>query len=274
MTRVGPALSSIHAAVVVPAYNAAPAIESVLEAIPAVIRTIVVVDDGSTDDTAARVERFARTAARVVLIRHDRNRGVGAAMITGFTLAIEMGAEVVAKVDGDGQMPTHLLPALFAPLLSGEADYVKGDRFRDREAIRAMPPVRRFGNLALSFLAKAATGYWNCFDPTNGFVAIRADVFARMPLDRIDHGYFFEISMLSNLYLLGGVVKEIATPARYAGEVSHLSIPRVIVEFPGRLFFVFLRRLRLGRTAPRLPINGGALAPKETEPSAGQPAEG
>ena len=260
--------SSVHAAVVVPAYNAGPAIERVLETIPDLIGTIIVVDDGSTDATAARVERFAQTNPRVVLVRHDRNRGVGAAMITGFTLAVEMGADVIAKVDGDGQMPIELLPALIAPLVSGEADYVKGDRFRDRVAIRAMPPIRRFGNLALSFIAKVATGYWNCFDPTNGFVAIRADVLQQMPLDRIDHGYFFEISMLSNLYLLGAVVKEIPTPARYAGEVSHLSIPRVIAEFPGRLFFVFMRRLRLARSAPRSPINGGALEPEELEPSA------
>jgi glycosyltransferase involved in cell wall biosynthesis len=252
-------METVHAAVVVPAYNAGPAIERVLAAIPPVIRTIIVVDDGSTDGTDARVEQLARKDPRVVLARHYDNRGVGAAMITGFTIAMEMRADVIAKVDGDGQMPIELLPDLIAPLVTGEADYVKGNRFRDRVAIRAMPPVRRFGNLALSFLAKVATGYWNCFDPTNGFVAIRADVLARMPVDRVDRGYFFEISMLSNLYLLGAVVKEIATPARYAGEVSHLSIPRVMAEFPGRLFLVFMRRLWRRRPAPRTPINGGAL---------------
>ncbi len=108
-----------------------------------------------------------------------------------------------------------------------------------------MPLVRRIGNVVLSFLAKAATGYWQCFDPTNGFVAIRADVLSQLPLDRIDPGYFFETSMLGHLYILGAVVKEIAMPARYEGETSSLSIARVVRQFPGRLLWSLARRLFL-----------------------------
>ena len=237
--------SGAHAAVVIPAYNVGKFIEAVLAEIPPMIRTVIVVDDGSDDDTAAVVEKSARRDDRIILLRHAANRGVGGAMTTGFAKALEIGADVVVKVDGDGQMPLALLPKLIGPLITGEADYVKGNRFRDLQAIRTMPPVRRFGNIALSFLAKAATGYWNCFDPTNGFVAIRADVLAMLPLDRIDRGYFFETSMLSNLYLLGAVVKEVPMPARYGGEVSSLSIPRVFVQFPGRLLSSLWRRLIL-----------------------------
>ncbi len=105
-----------------------------------------------------------------------------------------------------------------------------------------MPLIRRIGNMGLAFLAKAATGYWNLFDPTNGFLAIRGEMLAQLPLDQIDHGYFFETSMLANLYLLGAVVQDVPMPARYKGEVSSLLIHRVLFEFPPKLFVTLCRR--------------------------------
>jgi glycosyltransferase involved in cell wall biosynthesis len=235
----------IHVAAVVPAFNVGDEIASVLRSMPPVVRTIVVVDDASSDGTAAIVERCAAVDRRVILVRHERNRGVGGAMITGFRTAIDAGADIAVKVDGDGQMPLWLIPQLVQPLIDGSADYTKGNRFRDFEALRRMPPVRRFGNVALSFLAKAATGYWKCFDPTNGFIAIRADVLSQVPLQKIDPTYFFETSMLAQLYLISAVVKEIPMPARYAGEQSSLSISRVLGQFPGKLFAALVRRLLL-----------------------------
>ena len=235
----------LHIAAVIPAFNAGTTIRSVLAEIPPAVGIMIVIDDGSNDDTAAVVERCAAADRRIDLIRHDRNQGVGAAMVTGFSRAIELGATIAVKIDADGQMPISMLPSLIEPLLTGEADYVKGNRFRDFQAIRAMPLMRRIGNVALSFLAKAATGYWQCFDPTNGFVAIRTDVLSLLPLQRIDSTYFFEISMLSNLYLLGAVVKEEPMAAQYNGEPSSLSIPRVLRQFPGRLVAAFLRRIVL-----------------------------
>src|SRR4030095_16338280 len=114
-------------------------------------------------------------------------------------------------------------------------DYSKGNRFRDFQALRQMPALRRIGNLALSFCTKAACGYWNCFDPTNGFVAIRTDILAQLPLQKIHRSYFFETSMLSQLYLLGAMVQDVPMPARYGTEASSLSIKRVLGEFPRRL---------------------------------------
>jgi dolichol-phosphate mannosyltransferase len=166
-------------------------------------------------------------------------------MITGFGKALEAGADVIVKIDGDGQMPLWFVPQLIQPLVDGTADYTKGNRFRDFQAIRQMPLLRRIGNVILSFLAKAATGYWQCFDPTNGFLAIRADVLSQVPLQKVDPTYFFETSMLSHLYVLGAVVKEVPMPARYAGETSSLSIARVVRQFPGRLLSCLLRRLVL-----------------------------
>ena len=237
--------AEVHVAAVVPAYNVGRELGDVLRGMPELFTRIVVVDDASRDDTFAIAQRYAQLDRRILLIRHEQNRGVGGAMITGFRTAIEAGADIVVKVDGDGQMPLWLVPHLIEPLVAGTADYTKGNRFRDFAAIRKMPVVRRLGNVVLSFLAKAATGYWHLFDPTNGFVAIRADVLSQLPLARIDPTYFFETSMLSHLYILGAVVREVPMPARYAGETSSLSIPRVVRQFPGRLVGSLLRRIVL-----------------------------
>ena len=232
-------------AVVIPAYHVADEIEDVIRSLPDYLRHIIVVDDASPDNTSELVQALANRDRRIVLVRHEQNQGVGGAMLTGFKKALELGAQVVVKIDGDHQMDPAHIPALVTPLLEGKADYAKGNRFRDFESLQHMPLVRRIGNLGLSFLTKAATGYWNCFDPTNGFFAIRAEILKELPLERIDRRYFFETSMLANLYLLGAYILDVPMPARYRGERSSLSIWRVLFEFPAKLFVTFLRRILL-----------------------------
>jgi len=232
-------------AVIIPAYHVADTIESVLKDLPDYLCHIIVVDDASPDNTSELVQACTERDRRIVLIRHEQNQGVGGAMVTGFKKALELGAQVVVKIDGDHQMDPAHIPALVTPLLEGKADYTKGNRFRDFESLRHMPLIRRIGNLGLSFLTKAATGYWNCFDPTNGFFAIRTEILAQLPLERIDRRYFFETSMLANLYLLDAFILDVPIPARYRGERSSMSIRRVLVEFPAKLFVTLLRRLLL-----------------------------
>ena len=232
-------------AVVIPAYNVEQEIGAVLKSLPRFVRHILVVDDASPDQTGAILGEAAQADARIEVITHQRNQGVGGAMVSGIRRALELGAQIIIKVDGDGQTPVERLPELLAPLVRGMADMAKGNRFRDFEALGQMPFVRRLGNTALSFLVKAATGYWNSFDPTNGYLAVRSDLLQQMPLERLAPSYFFEISLLGQLYLQGAVIHDVAMPARYGAERSSLSIARVLFEFPPRLVMTLLRRLVL-----------------------------
>jgi dolichol-phosphate mannosyltransferase len=236
---------SCDIAIIIPAYRVEENIESVLDGVPAYIKHIIVVDDASPDSTAGLVAARAKMDSRLILISHSQNQGVGGAMISGFQKAIDLGVQIVVKLDGDGQMDAVQIPALITPLILGKADYAKGNRFRDFVSLQKMPITRRIGNLGLSFLTKAATGYWTIFDPTNGFFAIRTEVLAQLPLEKIDRRYFFETSMLANLYLINAFVMDVPIPARYGNETSHLSIYRSLIEFPLKLFRTFLRRILL-----------------------------
>lgn len=237
--------AEFNIAAVIPAYNVERDIQSVLRGLPLFVKHVIVVDDASPDSSFEAATAAAKRDGRVILIRHSKNQGVGGAMVSGFRKALELGAQVVVKLDGDGQMDPKHIPALVTPLIQGKADYVKGNRFRDFQALQQMPVIRRVGNLGLSFLTKAATGYWNIFDPTNGFFAVRAEVLAQLPLDKIDRRYFFETSMLANLYLIGALAMDIPIPARYGNETSNLSIRRTLVEFPFKLLATFFRRILL-----------------------------
>jgi len=238
-------LHGLNIVVVAPAYNEESHIDGFLRSVPPYVKWVVVVDDASTDRTGQIVEEVGRHDSRIILVRHERNQGVGGAMVTGFAKALDLNAQIVAKMDGDGQMCWSDLPDLLRPLVLGEADYAKGNRFRDFRALAKMPVLRRAGNMALSFLTKAAVGYWNLFDPCNGFVAIRGEVLAELPLVKIDRSFFFETSMLARLYLLGAVVRDVPMPARYGVELSSLSIWRTLNQFPPRLLYCFIRRVLL-----------------------------
>jgi dolichol-phosphate mannosyltransferase len=230
-------------AVVIPAYRTATAIEGVVARIPPVVRHIIVVNDASPDDLSQRLAAVGDP--RLVLLSHAENRGVGAAMKTGFGRALELGAGIVVKLDSDGQMDPALIPALVEPLLDGRADLAKGNRFADLSVIRAMPPLRRIGNLALSFLVKAASGYWSLFDPCNGFLAVTSSLLRSIRRDELADRYFFEISLLCEAYWARAVVSEVAMHPRYGDEVSSLSPVRSLFDFSGRLVNRALRRIGL-----------------------------
>jgi dolichol-phosphate mannosyltransferase len=220
-------------AVVIPCYRVARHIVTVIQNLPSWIWRIVVVDDASPDESALLVS--ALSDPRIVLVRHERNQGVGGAMITGYKTCLELGAELIVKMDGDDQMDPGYLPALLRPLLNDKADYAKGNRWSDSVSLRQMPALRRVGNLGLSFLTKFASGYWSIFDPCNGYTAITATALQRLDWDKIARTYFFEISMLVQLNVNSAVAKDVPMPARYGDEQSSLRVRRILLEFPLQL---------------------------------------
>lgn len=167
-------------AVVIPSYRVSGQIIAVIESMPDLVWRIYVVDDACPDNSGRLVESTI-SIGRVRVIYHEQNKGVGGAVITGYQAAIGDGADIIVKVDGDGQMDPDLIPAFVAPIISGDADYTKGNRFFNLEKIREMPKMRLFGNAALSFMTKFSSGYWDLFDPTNGFTAIHCDVAKNLP---------------------------------------------------------------------------------------------
>ncbi len=220
----------LRVAVIIPAYHARDTIEQVLDGIPAWVDAVYVVDDGSNDGTSALVQ--AHRDPRVALLSHPVNRGVGAAMVTGYSEALRHGIDICVKMDADDQMDPAYLTDLIRPLLERRADYVKGNRFHDATALRRMPFLRKVGNAGLSFLIKAASGQWHIFDPTNGYTAIHRAVLEMLDLKRLHPRYFFESSMLVQLGTIGAVVEDRLIPARYGNERSHLKIGRALLEFP------------------------------------------
>ncbi|HEY2773424.1 MAG TPA: glycosyltransferase family 2 protein [Candidatus Binatia bacterium] len=239
------ALASLHIAVVVPAFQAERWIADTLRAVPPFVRSIVVVTDGCTDATAKAVDEVAAADHRVVRVDHATNRGVGAAVRSGYVRALADGAEIVAKMDADGQMDPTALASLVLPIALGRADYAKGNRFVHSREIRAMPAVRLFGNAALSLMTKLSTGYWTLLDPTNGYTAISREALSAIDLDQLDDRFFFESSMLTELSVVRAVAVDVAIPARYGAESSHLSVARSLFEFAAKHARAFTRRLWL-----------------------------
>jgi glycosyltransferase involved in cell wall biosynthesis len=203
---------------------------------------IYVVDDRCPDGSGDFVEQNC-SDSRVHVLRNEQNQGVGGAVITGYRQAIADGAEVIVKIDGDGQMDPALIPYFTAPILSGQADYSKGNRFYDLDNIFIMPRIRIFGNAILSLMTKLSSGYWDLFDPTNGYTAIHSDVAKHLPFEKISSRYFFETDMLFRLNTLRAVVVDIPMDAKYADEVSGLKISKIIGEFLFKHIRNFLKRI-------------------------------
>jgi dolichol-phosphate mannosyltransferase len=217
-------------AVVIPSYRVVKHILGVISEIGPEVWRIYVVDDKCPDESGQYVVNNCKDA-RVVVLWHDMNQGVGGAVMSGYRAAISDGAEIIIKVDGDGQMDPCLIPILIEPILAGDADYTKGNRFFNLEEIKTMPKARLFGNAVLSFMTKLSSGYWDIFDPTNGYTAIHAGVARHLPFGKISHSYFFETDMLFRLNTLRAVVVDVPMSARYGDEISHLKISKIISEF-------------------------------------------
>lgn len=222
--------ASPRIAVVIPCYRVRNHIAGVLAAIPTYVTDIYVVDDACPEHTADYV-RSLPDLSRVHVLQHQDNQGVGGAVCTGYARALADGADVVVKLDGDGQMDPALIERFVRPILDGKCDYTKGNRFYYLDDLRAMPRLRLFGNAILSFMTKLSSGYWTLFDPTNGYTAIHARVIANLPLEKLSRRYFFESDILFRLNIIRAVVDDIPMRAIYGDEKSGLKINRIIMPF-------------------------------------------
>ncbi|UNK41906.1 glycosyltransferase [Luteimonas sp. S4-F44] len=217
-------------AVIIPCYRVKRHVLQVIGAIGSEVSRIYCVDDGCPEGSGDYILEH-NVDPRVQVLRNAQNQGVGGAVMTGYRAAIDDGYQVLVKIDGDGQMDPALLPEFVNPIALAQADYTKGNRFWELTQIKRMPMIRRLGNLGLSFMAKASSGYWDIFDPTNGYTAIHANVAARLPFDSISKRYFFETDILFRLNTLRAVVKDIPMDAHYADETSNLKISNIVGEF-------------------------------------------
>ena len=234
--------------VVVPAFNEAKLIDRVLDTMPAFVDRIIVVDDASTDGTgdlllAAR----GRLGPRLVVIRHERNGGVGAAIVTGYRAALQEGPEtaLVAVMAGDAQMDPEDLPRLLVPLVRDQADYTKGNRLFTGEAWKIIPRYRYLGNAVLSLLTKVASGYWHVADSQSGYTAVTAEALAVLQLHRLYPRYGFPNHLLVELNNYDFRVRDVPIrPVYNVGEVSGIRLHRVIPTLSWLLVKCYFWRMK------------------------------
>lgn len=229
-------------ALVIPCFRVTEHIIEVLDSIDPLVSYIFVIDDGCPDGTGRLIEERIKDE-RVKVLYHHTNQGVGASVISGYRAALLTDANIIVKLDGDGQMDASNIPSLIQPIVDGSADYTKGDRLDSLVSLIQFPGIRLIGNIALTLLNKISSGYWNVKDPTNGFTAIHVDVLRILPLEMLSKRYFFESDMLFRLNIMRAVVQDVPINAIYGSERSNLSILKSLLSFPFKLFVNFHKRL-------------------------------
>jgi len=230
-------------AVVIPAYNEESWIVQVVGELPPQIDWVVVVDDASTDHTAAMVRSLHRRG--LVLVRHNTNRGVGAAIATGYRHAFRLGVDLSIVMGGDGQMDPGDLDALMAPIVFGRADYVKGNRFLHHDIWSAMPLQRLVGNVVLSWGTRYTSGYRNSFDSQCGYTAITGAAARRLGTFHVGYGYCNDV--LARLHGLGVQVSDVSVRPIYNGAESGIRLRTVVYPIGWVLAKSWIRRLAIER---------------------------
>lgn len=229
-------------AVVIPCYKCIDSILTVIGSIGPEVEKIIIVDDCCPNHTGLYVIKNCKDK-RVEVLFNEKNLGVGGAMIAGYRRSLQLSVDIIVKLDGDGQMDPKLIPRFINPIIQKKADYSKGNRFFFLEDLKDMPKVRLFGNSVLSFMNKLSSGYWNIFDPTNGYTAISSKALSMIDINKVSKRYFFESDLLFHLYLAHAVVTDIPMKAVYGEEKSNLKISKVISEFLWKHFCNFQKRV-------------------------------
>ncbi|WP_317296293.1 glycosyltransferase family 2 protein [Methanoculleus nereidis] len=241
----GPRYRGKRIAVVIPAYNEEELIQGTLDGIPDFVARIYVVNDASTDMTGAIIDDYAQHNPRVVPIHQNPNQGPGAAVISGYSRALSDGIDVVATMDGDGQMDPQYLSKFLDPIVDGKCDFTLGNRLGSPEYRGRMSKWRFFGNAMLTFLTKIASGYWSMMDPQNGYTAISRRALESIEFKDMYPRYGYLNDRLVRLNIHGFRIQNIAHPAKYGNEKSTIKYGRYIVRVSNLLLRTFLRRLKM-----------------------------
>ncbi|NLT37159.1 MAG: glycosyltransferase family 2 protein [Methanomassiliicoccus sp.] len=253
-------------AVVIPAYNEEELIQDTLSGIPSYVDRVYVVNDGSKDGTEERVQEFSSRDPRFVYIRHETNKGVGAAIVTGYSRSFADKMDITAVMAGDNQMDPRELPKLLDPIVNGEADYAKGHRLESRTTAKGMSDFRYLGNNILTFLTRFAAGNNKINDPQNGYTAISNHVFKKMSPGSIFTWYGYCNDMLVKLSTYGFKIKDVVIPARYGRERSKIAYPKYIIRISRLLFNELIWRLnyqnmsKSARKANSVMVIGGGMS--------------
>jgi len=217
-------------AVVIPCYKVKGQVLDVIEQIGPEVSYIFAVDDACPEQSGKYIEEHCKDP-RVEVLYNPVNKGVGGATKRGYQEVLSRNIDIAVKVDGDGQMNPALIPIFVKPIVDGHADYTKGNRFFSFEHVGSMPGVRLFGNAVLTFFSKASSGYWNIYDPNNGYTALHRHALSMLPLKKINDGYFFESDMLFRLNSVRALVMDVPMTAVYGEEESNLKIRDVLPLF-------------------------------------------
>ncbi|MCZ7403000.1 MAG: glycosyltransferase [Candidatus Methanoperedens sp.] len=228
--------------VVVPAYNEEVLIQETIDGIPKFVKKIYLVDDCSTDRTPEIIKTMKDS--RIVSIRHEKNRGVGAAIVTGYKLGLKDEMDVLAVMAGDNQMDPENLPSLIMPIIDGQADYTKGNRLISKNFRSGMSKWRFTGNAMLTLITKIGCGYWHIMDPQNGYTAISRQALEILDLDSIYPYYGYCNDMLIKLNTFDMRVMDVVMPARYGREKSKIKYSSYIRKVAPMIFRGFLWRLK------------------------------
>jgi glycosyltransferase involved in cell wall biosynthesis len=236
-------LAGKSVAVVVPAYDEEALVAATIRGIPAFVDRIYVVDDASRDGTAEAAR--ASGDRRVEVLVHERNEGVGGAIVTGYKRAVADGVDVTCVMAGDNQMDPADLERIALPVARGEVDYAKANRLVSGEAWEVMPHLRYLGGALLSLLTKIASGFWHVADSQSGYTAASREILEQLDLDRIYPRYGFPNDMLVHLNVWNARVRDIPSrPVYGVGEQSGIKIPRIVPRISWLLVKGFFWRMK------------------------------
>lgn len=239
-------ISEKKIATIIPVYNVGKKIIELLDLIPDYVDKIFLVDDNCPLKTGMYAEKKFANKDKLKVIFNEINLGVGGAVKIGYQECLNNDYDIIVKIDGDYQMDPLEISKIVEPLLSANYDYVKGNRFLKKTEIKNYPVSRFYGNIFLSFMSKLSSGYWDLFDPINGYTAIKRASLEKLELENIDNRYYFESDMLFNLYNLKTRVKDVPVTIKYYNDqVQNLSVFKESFNFLFKNLNRIYKRIKL-----------------------------